>query len=139
MSKKTKIDQKTVHFPKLHLGRMVQQVKDGVGMTHETLGELIGIGKGGVSSRLQNPHFGDTFDLLNVSIALRHDFISPLMKILRDHKIEPIALKAQIENDKLLEEIKELKAELLEKKKEISYLHEFIEHMKSSKKTNSTD
>lgn len=139
MAKITKIEEKAKHFPDIHIGKMVKEVRTAVGMSQETLGEALGIGKGGVSSRENvSKHWGDTYDLLNVCIALRHDFLSPLMMVLKKHKIEPVSLKAQFENEKLLDEIKELKTELLEKKKEISYLHEFIEQLKSTKKANST-
>ena len=137
--KNTTIKQKAKEFPDLHIGRMVQEVRTAVGMSQDKLGDALGIERGGVCYRENHsPHWGDTYDLLKVSIALRHDFLSPLMMILKKHKIEPVSLKAQFENEKLLEEIKELKLDLLEKKKESSYLHEFIEQLKVTKKANST-
>jgi len=57
-------------------------------VTKTDIAEKIGLTKMGFNTKINTPHFGTTYDLLELSLATGHDFISPLLNVLKNKGVE---------------------------------------------------
>lgn len=57
-------------------------------VTKTDIAEKIGLTKMGFNTKINTPHFGTTYDLLELCLATGHDFISPLLNVLKNKGVE---------------------------------------------------
>lgn len=92
----------------------------------------LGMSPTAVETRLKNPYYGTIYDLIDACIALRHDFISPIIGILKDNSIRLLALSELDQLKELKTENSALKDRITRLEKDNDVLHEYIKHIKSA-------
>jgi len=113
----------------LHLGNMVRQVLDSTpGLTQIALAKKIGIGKQGIYHRLNSPWYGDAYDLIEISLALKTDFITPLQRVINAKGIYYPEKFTQQDMDAKNAEIDHYKTLYERAAKEIEVLHRVLEN-----------
>lgn len=115
--------QNTNNVPYGHdFGQAVEHyVRTSPNLNFTIAGEMLQMSKQRFRQKCLSAHFGTIYDLIRVSIAFEHDFISPAVDILAAEKIEiKNRLLARFENQ--AKEIARLKSEVIRSKKVIDEL-----------------
>ena len=116
----------------IHVGNMVKEaIEAHPTMSINKLSKIAGKRTGmWVTHKCQNPHFGNIYDLLFVSIELKVDLVSPLLKTLADYGVR-LQTRITIEHsDKMKEEVSHYKELWERSKREIDVLLKLIEDKK---------
>ncbi len=115
----------------LNLGEMVRTAVD----THPTLtqneiGKLINLGRQGVYHRMHNPTYGTGYDIIEISLLLKKDFVTPMLQVIQNHGIYPEKSYNQEEFDEMAKQVQHYK-ELYERaSREIDLLHKIVDKKK---------
>jgi len=115
----------------LNLGEMIREAVD----THPTLtqnevGKMINLGRQGVYHRMHNPSYGTGYDIIEISLLLKRDFITPMLQVIQNQGIYPDKSYTQIEYDELNKQVQHYK-ELYERAaREIDLLHKILDKKK---------
>ncbi len=83
----------------LHLGELISNwFRINKHVTKVYIAEQLGISKVGFNNRLNLPYYGNAVELLEISLLLKEDFITPLLNVYknRGHKVEKIYLEQDV-------------------------------------------
>ncbi len=121
----------------LHIGKMIKEhIDNSPGMSQTEFSRRADLSKTALVERFKNPWYGTIYDVLEACIICHHDFLSPLIHVLKDNHIRAVGLGPVTE----LEELKKVKASLDSKiallEKDNNVLHEYIEKLKQDAKRN---
>jgi len=88
----------------------------------EVAGELF-VTKMGFNHRLRNPYFGNAFDLLELSLATKHDFFQPFINVMKNNglAVQEVYTDQQLNYIKAHNENLEIKVKRLERESDMLY------------------
>jgi len=90
----------------LNIGEMVRKAIEGhPTYTQFELSKIIGLGRQGMYHRLENPAYGSTYDLIEISILLKKDLISPMLEVIHNNGIYDTQKFSQEDIEKLTMEL----------------------------------
>ena len=124
MKKDFKSTQSQVKYG-LDLGKIVYDyVEKNTKYNFSDVAKKLNLSRGGFKHKLRNAHYGTTYDLIEISIALDKDFISLLYAALQAKEVNVERLHTDKEFTELKNKVKELESELSERKREINLLYD---------------
>ncbi|NOT36418.1 MAG: hypothetical protein HOP11_03460 [Saprospiraceae bacterium] len=112
----------------LDLGQMIHEyISNHPTWTQTEISDIIKIGRQGMSHRLRNPSYGTCYDIIEISILLQKDFITPMLEVIKNNGVyEPVRYS--------IEEVERLKADVAlykdlyeRQKREVDLLHKVAE------------
>lgn len=116
----------------LHLGEIIHQVIDQKpGLMYKDVSEKLGMSTSGFHSKLKSPAYGNIYDLIKISVAVDHDFISYAITPVRNRGVEIEKIYEASEVESIKKENEDIKRELSRKTKSLDGLHEHIEMLKT--------
>lgn len=95
-----------------HVGHEVKKVLKLKEMSYMDLANLINLSKNAAINKLNKPYYGNVYELIDVSIALQHDFISELLPIIKKQGVDIEFMPIQAENKMLRETVDRLEKEI---------------------------
>lgn len=88
--------------------------------------KILNLSRGGLKHKLLNAHYGTTYDLIEISLALEKDFVSLLSTALKVKNVNVERLHSDKEFTELKNRIKELEEQLSDRKREIDLLYNTV-------------
>lgn len=134
-TKKAKAVETPITVPKLtynlHLGKLIKDyVKNHPTLTETEIAEKISIHKQSFGHRTRNPTYGSGYQLIEISLLLKKDFISPMLEVLHNNGIFEETKFSTEDMDNLKKDVAHYKELWERSKKEIDVLHKLIDTKK---------
>ncbi len=119
---------KDEQFENLHLGKLIKDyIEQETPYTKTYIATQLGLTRTCFSSRLNSPFYGNTFDLMKVSILLEKDFLSPCLAVMRASGTNSNKLYTEKEYAEMMMKLAHAEKKLFEKERELNLTHELLE------------
>ncbi len=119
----------------LDLGAMIKKViENHPTLTQNEIAENINIGRQGMYHRLNNPTYGTVYDLIEISLLLKRDFISPVHEVIKNGGIYEENKYGQSDLDLIQAEAAHYKLLWEKSVRDMDLLHKLIDKTPNKRK-----
>lgn len=109
----------------LHIGSMIAEfIKNHPEWTQKEIADKIVIGTQGFNHRLNNPSYGSCYDIIEISLLLKKDFISPMLQVIKGKGVYNPVTYTEDDVEDIRRELSHYKELYERSKREIDLLHQ---------------
>ncbi len=114
----------------LHLGKLIKDHIEESKYSQRDIAPKVNISPQGFGHKLDNPSYGTTYELVDISIALGFDFISPLRDIFYNGGVYPRRMYTESEVNDIKIKLEEAEIRIKKLDRENDLLHKLVEKSK---------
>ena len=134
-TKKEKATEEAAVIPRLsynlNLGKMIKEyIKNHPTLTENEVASMVSLHKQSFGHRTRNPTYGTAYQLIEISLALKKDFVSPMLEVLHNNGIFDEQKYSLEQMEAVQKEVSHYKELWERSKKEVDMLHKLIESKK---------